>query len=77
MDLGLWLASGVAGSVDAYRAMRLAHVHLNVLGWVGLSVVGTQFTPVADGAAHSRSWPTWPPWSPACGWSTWTGGSAA
>jgi nitrite reductase (NO-forming) len=24
--------------------MRLAHVHLNVLGWVGLAVVGTQFT---------------------------------
>jgi nitrite reductase (NO-forming) len=25
-------------------ALRLAHVHLNVLGWVGLAVVGTQFT---------------------------------
>jgi len=24
--------------------MRLAHVHLTVLGWVGLAVVGTQFT---------------------------------
>ena len=24
--------------------MRLAHAHLNVLGWVGLAVVGTQFT---------------------------------
>jgi cbb3-type cytochrome oxidase subunit 1 len=23
--------------------MRLAHAHLNVLGWVGLAVVGTQF----------------------------------
>jgi nitrite reductase (NO-forming) len=44
MGLGLWLAGGVAGSADAYRAMRLAHVHLNVLGWVGLAVVGTQFT---------------------------------
>ncbi|MFL6249575.1 MAG: hypothetical protein ACJ75N_03425 [Actinomycetes bacterium] len=44
MGLGLWLAGGVAGSVDAYRALRLAHVHLNVLGWVGLAVVGTQFT---------------------------------
>jgi nitrite reductase (NO-forming) len=44
MGLGLWLAGGVVGSVDAYRALRLAHVHLNVLGWVGLAVVGTQFT---------------------------------
>jgi nitrite reductase (NO-forming) len=44
MGLGLWLAGGVARSADAYRALRLAHVHLNVLGWVGLAVVGTQFT---------------------------------
>ena len=44
MGLGLWLAGGVAGSADAYRAMRLAHVHLNVLGWIGLAVVGTQFS---------------------------------
>jgi nitrite reductase (NO-forming) len=44
MGLGLWLAGGVAGSADAHRALRLAHVHLNVLGWVGLAVVGTQFT---------------------------------
>ena len=44
MGLGLWLAGGVAGSADAYLGLRLAHVHLNVLGWVGLAVVGTQFT---------------------------------
>jgi nitrite reductase (NO-forming) len=44
MGLGLWLAGGVAGSADGYRALRLAHVHLNVLGWVGLAVVGTEFT---------------------------------
>ena len=44
MGLGLWLAGGAAASGDAYRALRLAHVHLNVLGWVGLSVIGTQFT---------------------------------
>jgi nitrite reductase (NO-forming) len=44
MGLGLWLAGGVAGTADGYRALRLAHVHLNVLGWVGLAVVGTQFT---------------------------------
>ena len=44
MGLGLWLAGGAAGSADAYVALRLAHVHLNVLGWVGLAVVGTQFT---------------------------------
>jgi nitrite reductase (NO-forming) len=44
MGLGLWLAGAVPGSADAYAALRLAHVHLNVLGWVGLAVVGTQFT---------------------------------
>jgi nitrite reductase (NO-forming) len=44
MGLGVLLAGGAAGSADAWRAMRLAHVHLNVLGWVGLAVVGTQFT---------------------------------
>jgi nitrite reductase (NO-forming) len=44
MGLGVLLAGGAAGSADAYRAMRLAHVHLNVLGWVGLAVIGTQFT---------------------------------
>jgi nitrite reductase (NO-forming) len=44
MAIGLWLAGGVAGSADAYQALRLAHVHLNVLGWVGLAVIGTQFT---------------------------------
>jgi nitrite reductase (NO-forming) len=44
MGLGLWLAGGAAASADAYRALRLAHLHLNMLGWVGLAVVGTQFT---------------------------------
>jgi nitrite reductase (NO-forming) len=44
MGLGLLLAGGAAGGAGGYRALRLAHVHLNVLGWVGLAVVGTQFT---------------------------------
>jgi nitrite reductase (NO-forming) len=44
MGLGVLLAGGVAASAEAYRAMRLAHAHLNVLGWVGLAVIGTQFT---------------------------------
>jgi len=44
MGLGLLLAGGAAGSGDGYLALRLAHVHLNVLGWIGLAVVGTQFT---------------------------------
>jgi nitrite reductase (NO-forming) len=42
--LGMLLAGDAAGSGDAYRAIRLAHAHLNVLGWIGLSVLGTQFT---------------------------------
>jgi nitrite reductase (NO-forming) len=44
MGMGLWLAGGVVGSAEAYLALRLAHAHLNVLGWVGLTVIGTQFT---------------------------------
>jgi nitrite reductase (NO-forming) len=44
MGLGLWLAGGVVSSAEAYLALRLAHAHLNVLGWIGLTVVGTQFT---------------------------------
>jgi nitrite reductase (NO-forming) len=44
MGMGLWLAGGVVGSADAYLGLRLAHAHLNVLGWVGLTVIGTQFT---------------------------------
>jgi nitrite reductase (NO-forming) len=44
MGLGVLLAGGAARSGDDYRAMRLAHVHLAVLGWVGLAVVGTLFT---------------------------------
>ncbi|HEY8557256.1 MAG TPA: nitrite reductase, partial [Actinomycetes bacterium] len=42
--LGVLLAGGAATSGDAWRAMRLAHAHLNLLGWVGLAVIGTQFT---------------------------------
>ncbi len=42
--LGLVLSSGGLASADAYRAVRLAHAHLNVLGWIGLAVIGTQFT---------------------------------
>jgi nitrite reductase (NO-forming) len=44
IGLGLLLSGGAAGSADAYRAMRLAHGHLNVLGWIGLTVLGTLFT---------------------------------
>jgi hypothetical protein len=38
------MAGGATGSADAYRAVRLAHAHLTLLGWVGLAVLGTQFT---------------------------------
>jgi nitrite reductase (NO-forming) len=44
VGLGLGLAGGAAGSADGYRAARLAHAHLNLLGWVGLTVLGTSFT---------------------------------
>jgi len=44
MGLGVVMSSGGLGSADAYRAVRLAHAHLNMLGWIGLAVIGTQFT---------------------------------
>ena len=64
MGIGLWLAGGVVTSADAYLALRLAHVHLNVLGWVGLAVVGTQFTlwptvlrtRMVDGVERAARW---------------------
>jgi len=44
IGLGVLMSGGATGSADAYRAVRLAHAHLNLLGWVGLAVLGTQFT---------------------------------
>jgi nitrite reductase (NO-forming) len=44
VGLGLVLTSGGSGSADVWRAVRLAHAHLNLLGWIGLPVIGTQFT---------------------------------
>jgi hypothetical protein len=42
--LSVLLAGGAVPSADAWRAARLAHAHVNLLGWVGLAVIGTQFT---------------------------------
>ncbi|HZC99677.1 MAG TPA: hypothetical protein VFA46_05655 [Actinomycetes bacterium] len=44
IGLGVVMSSGGITSADAYRALRLAHAHVNVLGWIGLAVIGTQFT---------------------------------
>jgi nitrite reductase (NO-forming) len=44
IGLGVLIGGGAASSPDDYVAIRLAHAHLNVLGWIGLSVIGTQFT---------------------------------
>lgn len=41
--LGGVLVSGVLDSAAWETAVRLAHVHLNLFGWLGLVVVGTQF----------------------------------
>ena len=40
--LGWPLASGTAGA-DRYAGLRLAHVHVTLLGWIGLPVLGTLF----------------------------------
>jgi nitrite reductase (NO-forming) len=41
--LGAVLASHAAGSDTWERAVVLMHAHLNLLGWLGLSIIGTQF----------------------------------
>ncbi|HEU5428995.1 MAG TPA: hypothetical protein VFU74_19090 [Actinocrinis sp.] len=41
--LGAVLASDAAQSDAWERAVVLMHAHLNLLGWLGLSVIGTQF----------------------------------
>ena len=48
---GLLLAIVAAGTADAYRVQGLPHVHLNLLGWVALAVVGTRSAPRGHGAA--------------------------
>ena len=41
-SLGVWLARGLADPLDA--RVRMAHIGVNVLGWVGLTVLGTLVT---------------------------------
>ncbi|KRE95048.1 copper oxidase [Nocardioides sp. Soil774] len=40
--LGVWLARGLSDPLDA--RVRIAHASINVLGWVGLTVLGTLVT---------------------------------
>jgi nitrite reductase (NO-forming) len=40
--LGVWMAVGIAEPLDT--RVRLAHVTVNILGWVGLTVLGTLVT---------------------------------
>ncbi|MCF6744717.1 hypothetical protein E9529_10575 [Blastococcus sp. KM273128] len=41
--LGALMGTGWAGAWPTRTALHLAHVHLNLLGWVGLTVLGTGF----------------------------------
>ncbi|WP_432058326.1 multicopper oxidase domain-containing protein [Streptomyces sp. bgisy022] len=41
--LGWLLATGGAGGPDRYAGLRLAHMHVTLLGWIGLPVLGTLF----------------------------------
>ena len=55
--LGWLLAVGAAGG-ERYAGLRLAHLHVTLLGWVGLPVLGTLFMlwPTALGARmHPRT----------------------
>jgi len=42
--LGILVGSGAVGDASIWVAMRQAHVALNVLGWVSLTIVGTLVT---------------------------------
>ncbi|MFD5255075.1 multicopper oxidase domain-containing protein [Streptomyces bobili] len=41
--LGALLATGGVGGPDRYAGLRLAHLHVTLLGWIGLPVLGTLF----------------------------------
>lgn len=41
--LGALLSMGVGSGSELHTSIYLAHVHLNLLGWVGLTVIGTSF----------------------------------
>ncbi|MFE9646261.1 multicopper oxidase domain-containing protein [Streptomyces sp. NPDC006365] len=41
--LGWLLATGGVGGPDRYAGLRLAHIHVTLLGWIGLPVLGTLF----------------------------------
>lgn len=41
--LGWMLSGGGAGGPDRYAGLRLAHIHVTLLGWIGLPVLGTLF----------------------------------
>lgn len=41
--IGAMLGTGWGSSSVPHTALHLAHVHLNLLGWVGLTVLGTAF----------------------------------
>ncbi|MFF0736334.1 multicopper oxidase domain-containing protein [Streptomyces chartreusis] len=41
--LGALLATGGAGGPDRYAGLRMAHIHVTLLGWIGLPVLGTLF----------------------------------
>lgn len=41
--LGGLLATGGAVGPDRYAGLRLAHIHVTLLGWIGLPVLGTLF----------------------------------
>ncbi|WP_327727007.1 multicopper oxidase domain-containing protein [Streptomyces sp. NBC_00487] len=41
--LGWMLATGGAGGPDRYAGLRMAHIHVTLLGWIGLPVLGTLF----------------------------------
>jgi len=59
--LGGLMAGGAVHTVPWQQSVRLAHAHLNLLGWLGLAVVGTQFmlwpavlrTRIADSASRT------------------------
>lgn len=44
MLLGLLLVMGVAGDWLPHAGLRLAHLHLTLVGWVSLTIVGTMYT---------------------------------
>jgi nitrite reductase (NO-forming) len=59
MLLALLLVAGWGGSLLPVTGLRLAHIHLTLVGWVSMTIVGTMYTFFASIAGAKPGNPRW------------------